>query len=83
MQLLGSRACLRLRSLDSDGERLRRRLHSKLANFSLPPEILRDMERNKIKLAGLEPRLVSTQLSEPPSENRFEKHLYLDSDSLC
>src|SRR6267154_612202 len=31
------------------------RLHSKLANFSLPPEILRDMERNKIKLAGLEP----------------------------
>jgi len=31
------------------------RLHSKLANFSLPPEILRDMERSKIKLAGLEP----------------------------
>ena len=30
------------------------RLDSKLANFSLPPEILRDMERSKIKLAGLE-----------------------------
>src|SRR6266566_1697190 len=30
------------------------RLDSKLANFSLPPEIVRDMERSKIKLAGLE-----------------------------
>src|SRR5438309_3753275 len=30
------------------------RLDSKLANFSLPPEILRGMERSKIKLAGLE-----------------------------
>jgi len=31
------------------------RLDSKLANFSLPPEIVRDMEGSKIKLAGLEP----------------------------